>query len=117
MPYLSKEDTKAIRTALKAKFPKVKMSIRNGDHRSLYITIQKADIEAPTNGYVQVNHYRTHIIEQQKTRALVEGILEEVYSVKPRNIESVDGDYGNIPNYYINLSIGSWDKPFEQMAA
>ena len=30
-----------------------------------------------------------------------------------RYITSEDADYGNIPNYYLHISIGKWDKPYE----
>ena len=36
------------------------------------------------------------------------------FAIAPVETVSVDGDYGNIPNYYKNVIIGKWDKPFKK---
>lgn len=110
MPYLSKEKTSEIRKELKIRFPEFKFSVRNRDASALYIAVMAGPIDFGSD-YISVNHYN---IEQYfegnalKFLSVVKeiacsGVYEETY----------DGDYGSIPSYYVNISVGKWDNPYE----
>jgi hypothetical protein len=118
MPYISIEKVKIIRNLIKSKYPKFKFSIRNDNHSSVYISILSGPIQMlttsqnPGKGYEQVNKY--YISEHYEKFPEVRDILLDIYNIANRNngTEVIDGDYGLIPCFYVNISIGQWDKPY-----
>ena len=110
MPYLPKEKTAEIRKELKATFPEFKFSIRTRDAMALDIAVMHGPIDFDEE-YMDVNHYyidRHFEGEAEKFLTAVKeiacsGVYEEVY----------DGDYGSIPSYYVNISVGKWDRPYK----
>ena len=113
-----------------------KFSIRS-DRNSIYISILKAPFEAwkwdviekenelredhmkldierrKLKRHEDVNHFHfkgyKHYTE--KMMALLKDIHQFISKDQRTLVE--DSDYGTVPTYYINISIGQWDKPFE----
>lgn len=60
--------------------------------------------------HMDVNHF--YYKEQFTGKALE--FLTEVMTVlnDKQGVEVEDGDYGTVPNYYTDINIGKWDKPY-----
>ena len=118
MPYLNAENVKKVRLALKAKFPKAKFSIRLRDHMALSVILLKSPVdfgqEVSRGGQINPYHYKNHDYSEAGIK-MIDGIMETIQSAHPRHIESEDGDYGSIPNYYLNVSIGTYSKPYQKV--
>ena len=114
MPYISAEEVKQKRSAIKKAFPGFKFSITREHHSSIKVNILEAPLNLLTNGktYEQINHY--YIGEHYKDAPEIKEILLKVYEImtEGRKIISKDADYGSIQNFYTNISIGRWDRPF-----
>lgn len=111
MSYISpKEITTNIRKELKAQFPTFKFSVTRRNYNSISIAILKGDVDFGTE-YSDVNHF--WVKRDWEGQALK--VLSKIVSIcmSDNYITSEDSDYGSIPNYYVNLSIGKWDKPYE----
>jgi hypothetical protein len=119
MPYISKEETKAIRNEIKAAFPGYKFSISMSNNMALKISVLSGPIELisnPTenlsrNENINEYYYEEHYANEPEKLEF----LKKLVAIAYRNVATVthDVDYGAIPNYYVNLSIGSWDRPYE----
>ena len=137
MAYVTTAEVSAIRKALKAKYPNMKFSVRNRDHTSVDVSIMKSDIDfsdilvVPCGNYgsdetkavdnVSVNHYYPD--NYGKFADLFKGILE-IIKKAPGTVEGGRewfdksdsmSDYFHTA-FYIDLSIGKWDKPYECVA-
>jgi hypothetical protein len=125
MAYISAEDVKAVRKELKAAYPKYKFSVRKGaGSYSLDVTLVKgprdlSDITA--TGHSSVNQY--HLDQVGKHEIFFKRILEimKTAPIQGEGFHANKGwyddsdsmtDYFNTA-YYLNLSIGSWNKPYE----
>lgn len=117
MPYITKEQVKTKREAIKKAFPSKdgwKFSITS-DFSSIYVAIMESPIRFGEDGsYEQLNHFYldnyTESMGEQAVTALKK--INEILTSDNR-IESVDGDYGNIPNFYTNIHIAKWNKGFK----
>lgn len=113
MPYISKEEVKEIRNRLKKELPQLKFSVVNQDNSCVCISIMEGNIPFENlRGYEQVNQY--YINENYKNSEWLAPLtkINKIASEKVK-IVSYDTDYGNWPNYYVNISIGKWDKPYK----
>lgn len=106
MPYINAEQVRTIRNALKAQLPNVKFSVRKEHHSSVHIGILKSQVSFDKNHQVNPYHYQNHDYTQAQ-KDLFDKIFAAVQSAHPKHIVSEDGDYGSIPNYYLNLSVRS----------
>ena len=115
MPYISTEDVRAKRNVLKKEFPEFKFSVRRSGGSSIHVDILEAPFNMLTEGsnYEQVNQF--YIAEHYKHFPKISRVLLRIYEIlKEGNyIENEDGDYGSIPHFYVNISIGNWEKPFQ----
>ncbi len=114
MPYITTEAVKKKRETLKREFPKVKFSVTCKDYSSIHVNIMEApfDIEKEhkvVNDCHIENHYKNSP-EVMKFLLRVKEIINE-----GNCIESVDGDYGSIPAFYINIEFGRWDRPYKKV--
>jgi hypothetical protein len=126
MAYISAQEVKAIRNELKAQFPKFKFGVRKGSGSlSVDVTIKSgpadfSDVTAYGNGYGQVNqYYLQNYGEHQAFLEQVMRIIKIAPSTVPggrRWFDESDAmtDYFHTA-YYIHLSIGSWNKPYEMV--
>jgi len=137
MAYINKEDVKAIRVALKKAYPNIKFSVRKDHHSSVQVTLVSGDIDfydgsldffdrysqkiAPFPGSAQINHYHTDYYGIHKP--LFDNLLEIIKTapVKGEGYHKNKGwfdesdimtDYFHTA-YYINISVGSWNKNYE----
>ena len=121
MPYLSKEETAKRRKAIRAEFPDYKISVRTMDYSSIQVNIKSGPIDLlqgaaehdQERGYEQVNHfwYGDHYEDYPEKKEFLDKIMEIVN--KGNGTAFVDGDYGNIPEFYVRISIGDWDSPYK----
>jgi len=114
MPYITKERVSEIRTELKKEFPNFKFSITRRDSVEVKVVILSAPFNMLTCGenYECVNHF--YIAEHYKETPAIMDVLLKINSIMDAGNRTIttDGDYGNIPAFYTDLSIGNWEKPF-----
>ena len=125
MSYISTEDVKKIRVALKNEFgKKLKFGVRKsaGGH-SVGVTIKSgtvdfSDIMRNNNFYdqVQVNQY--HLQNYGVHKSLFEKIVE-IIKTAPSNkwYDNSDAmiDYFDVA-FYFDLNVGDWDNPYKKVA-
>lgn len=118
MPFISSAEVKTIREELKKTFPEYKLSVTCENHSTVRVSIMEGPMEFE-EGHEQINHY--YINEHYKDRPNQAEMLSKVLSViegkKEVRIVSRDTDYGDWPNYYINIQVGKWDRPYKRKAA
>ena len=119
MPYISTETVRERRTLIRKSFPEWKISVRIDNYSSIDVSIKEGPLPFPTSehsrdGYEQVNPY--YIDEHYEDFPKWKKFLNEIMAIagKGKKTESYDGDYGNIPNFYVHINIGSWDKEYVQ---
>lgn len=112
MPYISSEEVKAIRQKINA-IKGFKFSVTKRHHSGVLIQIKSGPIDFGTTDS-QVNHYyiERDYKDNIKAAALLLFIKEIVETTKPVTSRE-DSDYGSIPNYYLSIHIGSFEKPYE----
>ena len=108
---------KEIRKELKKEFPASEgwtLSVTKRNHSSVHVAVMTAPIRMHDgeNGYESVNYFR--IAEHYREKPEVRDVLLKIYGImnKGNHTISEDGDYGSVPEFYVDLSIGRWDKPF-----
>ena len=120
MAYISKEDVAAIRTELKAKFPKWKFGVRKGaGSLSVDVTIKQGTAAFEGKTYAQVNQYwiDSHWTDAED-RMVLNKINEIIHNAPGRaggkkfydNSDAMT-DYFDTA-FYTHLSIGAWDAPY-----
>lgn len=105
MPHISTERVKEIRTALKKKYPFVKFSVT----RRHFSTVKIVVLESPyswSKDRQSINHFYP---QNHENSDFLRGIIE--IANEGNKTEYYDGDYGNIPTFYLDIEIGQWDKP------
>lgn len=110
----TKDQLRAIARELKSTYRNIKFSIRV-TYNTIDITILQAPIELrkdPTKDRESVNHYyvNSHYNDMPEAKEILSGICDIVLQ-NQREITN-DGDYGSIPNYYVSLRVGDYDRPF-----
>ncbi|MDP2692769.1 MAG: LPD29 domain-containing protein [bacterium] len=117
MPYITTERVKQIREELKKEFPSKKgwkLSVTRRHYSGVDVRVLSAPIKMTdkTEGGESVNYF--YIADHYKDKPEVRDVLLKIYGImnEGNRTASVDGDYGNIPEFYVSLSIGQWDKPF-----
>ena len=118
-----KEIAKEIRKDLKKLFPACKFSIkieRYAGGQSLNLDLVAATFDAFTEAgedYKQVNPYS--IKESKHFTAEAKEVLQRAYDLtKKYNYDDSDSmtDYFDV-NFYLHMSIGCWNKPFNNTQA
>lgn len=104
-----KDLAKDVRKTLKKSFPDTKFSVTS-KYNKISVSVMESDIDFGTD-YQQVNHF--YIDEKYEGDAKY--MLKAVYDLVDKDNYTVvnDGDYGAVPSYYIDISIGKWDKPYK----
>jgi hypothetical protein len=125
MAYISAQDVKAIRTELKAKFPKWKFAVRKGSGSlSVDVNIMQGTESFDdqfSNGrrYAQVNQYwiGDHFKDSSERQA-IEMINEIMHNAPGRaggkqffDHSDAQTDYFHTA-FYTHLSIGKWDQEY-----
>ena len=124
MSYISTEDVKKIRVALKNEFgKKLKFGVRKSpSHHSVSVTIKSGTVDFSAimrnNTYeqVQVNHY--HLQNYGVHKSLFEKIVE-IIKTAPSNkwYDNSDAmiDYFDVA-FYFDLNVGDWNNPYKKVA-
>lgn len=105
MPYISKEKVSEIRKELKNTFPKVKFSITKRHSSTVCINIMESPYKWSKSS-MDINHYYP---ENHENPEFLIKVLE--IAKRDKKMVSLDSDYGAIPNFYVNIEVGKWDKP------
>jgi len=107
-------DLQQLASEIKRTYPQCRFSIRTS-----YNTIRIAIISAPIELRLDssrtnepVNHYyiKSNYADMPQAQELLQGIAD--IALRNNREVSHDGDYGSIPNYYVTMTVGEWDKPF-----
>ena len=116
MPYISTEKVAEIRKELKATFPEYKFSVRKDGNVGIFVTVLAGPIQLmsdPRNDEEFVNefHYESHYAGEPEKL----GFLRKLLGIVRRDVYTIveDSDYGAIPSFYTNISIGDWRKPYK----
>jgi len=115
MPYLPKEEITRKRKLLKKALPEYKLSVRWMNYSKISVSIMEGPVDLvpdTDDKYVQINEFQIDrkydkFPEKKRVLSIIRDIANE-----GNYIASVDGDYGNIPSFYIDINIGKWDKDF-----
>ena len=123
MSYISTEDVKKIRVALKNEFgKKLKFGVRKSPScHSVSVTIKSgtvdfSDIMRNTYDQVQVNHY--HLQNYGVHKSLFEKIVEIIKTAPSKkwyNNSDAMIDYFDVA-FYFDLNVGDWDNPYKKVA-
>jgi hypothetical protein len=130
MSYISQETKKEISTNLKtilAKY-KIKASLAVEHHSLVSLNIYSSPIDfignynkvagqryanqhfEPVKDYFTVNHFW---YKEQFDGIALECLTEIINVLNRKNGVFVeDSDYGIVPDYYIHVNIGKWNKPY-----
>ena len=109
MPYISKEQVKQKRQALKAALPDYKLSVRVENYSGIQVSIMEGPTDLGTE-YTQLNHFYPDQYSQP-IQDLLGTIMPILNEGKGEGFE--DSDYGHVPDYYTWVHIGKWDKPYQ----
>ncbi|MBF0301276.1 MAG: hypothetical protein HQK51_21400 [Oligoflexia bacterium] len=114
MPYISKEEVKKIRTQLKEVLPEFKLSVTNKNYSTVHVVILKGPLALEDQN---INHiyYKKHLENDPSFIAVIDKILDAVYGTKESKCEHYDADYGSIPSYYVSLSVGDFERKYQQI--
>jgi len=119
MPYISKEEVSYKRAFLKKKFPEFKFSVRKVNYTEISVVVLSGPVDLFSNktnrenkSYESVNHFhaKSQFANNPKAQEIILGMIDIIN--QNNCVQYHDADYGNIPQFYMNLSIGSWDKPY-----
>ncbi len=121
MPYITKDQVKAKRAALKAALPAYKLSVTTEHYSGIKVAIMAGPTDFGTE-YQQLNPY----IDYREPRYSETNQQFEYNEHKAHILETImpiltegmgegheDSDYGHIPDYYTWVHIGKWDKPYQ----
>jgi hypothetical protein len=126
MAYISAEDVRHIRNALKKAYPNLKFSVRKSHHTAVDVAIIKGDIDftplfedgmsasAAKRKNVSINQYYPE--NYGEFTDLFKNIVTIMKNAAPNNkwFDKSDAmtDYFHTA-YYMSLEVGRWDKPYE----
>jgi hypothetical protein len=121
MPYISKDQVKAKREALKKALPEFKLSITTEHYSGIKVVVKSGPVDFGTT-YEQLNpwiNYREERYNRETgeyvARPAVARLMETIMPILNEGMGAgfEDSDYGHVPDYYTWVHIGSWDKPYE----
>lgn len=109
--YITSQKVAEIRAELKATFPNMKLSVTR-DHATVRIVILESpmDWNLGERGYDSINPYYPQNCAHPKVAAKMVAIAR-----RGQGEGFEDSDYGHIPDWYVSLSVGRWDKPHVQV--
>ena len=121
MPYITKDQVKAKRAALKAALPAYKLSVTTEHYSGIKVAIMAGPTDFGTE-YTQLNPYINYREERYnsstgewESNPHIQDVLDIVMPIlnegKGEGFE--DSDYGHVPDYYTWVHIGKWDKPYQ----
>ena len=121
MPYITKDQVKAKRAALKAALPAYKLSVTTEHYSGIKVAIMAGPTDFGTE-YTQLNPYINYREERYnsstgewESNPHIQDVLDIVMPILNEGMGEgfEDSDYGHIPDYYTWVHIGKWDKPYQ----
>ena len=121
MPYITKDQVKAKRAALKAALPAYKLSVTTEHYSGIKVAIMAGPTDFGTE-YQQLNPYIDYREERYNSSTgtwdsnpQIQDVLDIVMPIlnEGQGEGFEDSDYGHIPDYYTWVHIGKWDKPYQ----
>ena len=121
MPYITKDQVKAKRAALKAALPAYKLSVTTEHYSGIKVAIMAGPTDFGTE-YQQLNPYINYREERYnsstgewESNPHIQDVLDIVMPILNEGMGEgfEDSDYGHIPDYYTWVHIGKWDKPYQ----
>ena len=121
MPYITKDQVKAKRAALKAALPAYKLSVTTEHYSGIKVAIMAGPTDFGTE-YTQLNPYINYREErynsstgQYDSNPHIQDVLDIVMPILNEGMGEgfEDSDYGHVPDYYTWVHIGKWDKPYQ----
>ena len=121
MPYITKDQVKAKRAALKAALPAYKLSVTTEHYSGIKVAIMAGPTDFGTE-YTQLNPYINYREErynsntgEYESNPQIQDVLDIVMPILNEGMGEgfEDSDYGHIPDYYTWVHIGKWDKPYQ----
>ena len=121
MPYITKDQVKAKRAALKAALPAYKLSVTTEHYSGIRVAIMAGPTDFGTE-YTQLNPYINYREERYNSNTdtwdsnpHIQDVLDIVMPILNEGMGEghEDSDYGHIPDYYTWVHIGKWDKPYQ----
>ena len=121
MPYITKDQVKAKRAALKAALPAYKLSVTTEHFSGIKVAIMAGPTDFGTE-YTQLNPYINYREERYnsstgewESNPHIQDVLDIVMPILNEGMGEgfEDSDYGHIPDYYTWVHIGKWDKPYQ----
>lgn len=121
MPYITKEQVKSKRKALKEALPQYKLSITTEHYSGIKVAVMSGPTDFGTE-YTQLNPYHDYraetwnrYTEEYESSPPIQDLLDVVMPIlnEGKGESTEDGDYGMIPDYYTWVHIGKWDKSYE----
>ena len=105
-----------IRRELKAQFPELKLSITKGNYNGANITIFEApadyNLDPDNRGSFSINHYHFDFYDGKARE-----IFEAIFAIASKGVRYYEtGDYGFQPSFYIDISVGRYDREFKPSA-
>ena len=123
MPYITKEQVKAKRKALKEALPEYKLSITTEHYSGIKVAIMRGPSTLHGSTYEQLNPYIDYRAERYNSNTdtwdsnpPIQDVLDIVMPIlnEGKGEGFQDSDYGHVPDYYTWVHIGKWDKPYIQ---
>jgi len=120
MPYISKEQVKAKREALKKALPEFTLSITSENYSGIRVAIMRGPVNFGTE-YTQLNQHINYREErwdrdlnEYVSKPVIANVMERIMPILNEGIGEgfEDSDYGHVPDYYTWVHIGKWDKPY-----
>jgi hypothetical protein len=118
MPYIPTETVKVKRNLLKKLLPEWKLSVTTQHHSKINVALMAGPLDIDWDnkkypGHEDVNHFyiESHYKEQPELCKVLMTIKNVVSSEQKEIV--YDGDYGSVPNYYVGIEIGKWDKDYK----
>jgi len=121
MPYITKDQVKQKRAALKAALPAYKLSVTTEHYSGIKVAIMAGPTDFGTE-YTQLNPYIDYREERYNSNTgewdsnpPIQAILDIVMPIlnEGKGEGFQDSDYGHVPDYYTWVHIGKWDKPYQ----
>ena len=121
MPYITKDQVKAKRAALKAALPAYKLSVTTEHYSGIKVAIMAGPTDFGTE-YTQLNPHINYREErynsntgQYESNPHIQDVLDIVMPILNEGMGEgfEDSDYGHVPDYYTWVHIGKWDKPYQ----
>ena len=113
MPYISADTVKEKRSLLKKALPGFKLSVRTVHNSTVSVAVMSGPLEW-TDGHNQINHF--YIDDHYKDRPEWRDVFNKINDICKNGMKEgyESTDYGYVPGHYVDISVGRWNKPYQQ---